>query len=558
MDRKERYQKQIKKRVLIVEDEYINREMLGFMLNREYEVLYAENGKEALDTLRNTEDISAVLLDLMMPVMNGFEFLDISQGDSTLKRIPVIVMTADETAEVKSLNLGAADFISKPYDAPEVILARIKRIIELAEDKLIINATERDELTGLYTRKFFQEYAAQLDHYYPDWKMDAVSLDIDNFHLINELYGKSFGDKVLVRIADLLRESLSTMVDGYACRYDRDMFYMYCTHLDDYEPLRRHIIDGLADLTDTHKIRVRFGVYLNVDRDMEFEQRFVRAKRASDSIKGDYSKRIAVYDTEAHNEALLSQKLISDVQTAIKNNELIVYYQPKYAIDGETPVLKSAEALIRWNHPEFGMLPPSRFVPLFEQNGLIQLLDHFVWKEAARQIKEWKGRLGKTVPVSVNVSRMDIYDDRLEERLVSLVEDNGLESGELLLEITESAYSENPEQLIEAVDKLRKRAFFVEMDDFGSGYSSLNMLSVLPVDALKLDMQFVRNMHKDEKSLRLIELIMGIADYLSVPVIAEGVEEKEQLDLLKKVGCSIVQGYYFSKPVAPDEFEKFL
>ena len=558
MDRKERYQKQIKKRVLIVEDEYINREMLGFMLNNDYEVVYAENGKEALEVLRNSEDISVVLLDLMMPEMDGFEFLDISQNDSTLKRIPVIVMTADESAEVKSLNLGAADFISKPYDAPEVILARIKRIIELAEDKLIINATERDELTGLYTKQFFNEYATQLDHYYPDWKMDAVSLDIDNFHLINELYGKGFGDKVLVRIADLLREILSTMVDGYACRYDRDMFYIYCTHLDDYEPLRKHIIDGLADLTDTQRIRVRFGVYLNVDRNMDFEQRFVRAKRASDSIKGDYTKRIAIYDTEAHNEALFSQKLISDVQTAIRNKELVVYYQPKYAISGETPVLKSAEALIRWNHPEFGMLPPSRFIPLFEKNGLIQLLDHFVWKEAARQIKDWKDRLGKSVPVSVNVSRMDIYDERLEERLLSFVEDNELEAGELLLEITESAYSENPEQLIEAVDKLRKKGFFVEMDDFGSGYSSLNMLSVLPVDALKLDMQFIKNMHKDEKSLRLIELIMGIADYLSVPVVAEGVEEKEQLDLLKKAGCSIVQGFYFSKPVAPDGFEKLL
>ena len=558
MDRKERYQKQIKKRVLIVEDEYINREMLGFMLNNAYDVLYAENGREALDILKKNDGISIVLLDLMMPVMDGFEFLDIKQNDPELKKIPVIVMTSDETAEVRSLNIGASDFIKKPYDAPEVILARIKRIVELAEDRDIITATERDELTGLYTRQFFHEYAVQLDQYYPDWSMDAVSLDIDNFHLINDLYGRSFGDKVLIRISDLLRELLSTMVDGYACRYDRDMFYIYCTHLDDYEPLRKHIVDGLADLTDTQRIRVRFGVYLNVDRNMDFEQRFVRAKRASDSIKGDFTKRIAVYDNEAHDKALLSQRLISDVQRGIGNGELVVYYQPKYSIEGDRPVLKSAEALIRWKHPELGMLPPGEFVPLFEQNGLIQLLDHFVWAEAARQIREWKDRYGVTVPVSVNVSRMDIYDDRLEDRLVSLVEENGLSSGELLLEITESAYAENAKQLIDVVASLRSKGFLVEMDDFGTGYSSLNMLSVLPVDALKLDMQFVKNVNKDAKSLRLVQLIMGIADFLSVPVIAEGVEEEEQLKLLKQVGCSIIQGYYFSKPVPPAEFEVFL
>jgi len=180
-----------------------------------------------------------------------------------------------------------------------------------------------------------------------------------------------------------------------------------------------------------------------------------------------------------------------------------------------------------------------------------------VWEEAAKQVGSWKKEYGVSVPVSVNVSRMDIYFPGLRDNFMRLLKENDLEPNELMLEITESAYSENAEELIKVVENLREYGFMIEMDDFGTGYSSLNMITSIPIDALKLDMKFVRNMEKDKKSMKLVELVLEIAEFLQVPVIAEGVETEKQLKLLKERNCDIIQGYYFSKPVPAEEFTKF-
>ncbi len=543
--------------VLIVDDEYVNRELLGYILNDDYDLLYAENGKEALKMIReNSQALSLVLLDLFMPEMNGFELLEVLREDEELKGIPVIVLTSEKSAEVKSLKLGAADFIKKPYDVPEVILARVFRIIELSEDKLIIQETERDALTGLYNKQFFYKYAQHINRYHnKDKQMDYVVVNIDNFHLINEIYGRQFGDELLKFIAVSFRKFLID-VYGIACRVEADTFYMYCEHQESYEGLLEQIINVLTEITKT-RIRLRMGIYDRQDQELEDEIKFDYAKLACNRIKGNFATSIAYYDMELHKSQIYSQRLINDIHEAIEQKQLMVFYQPKYGITTDEPQLRSAEALIRWRHPELGMISPGAFIPLFEENGLIQLLDDYVWKEAAAQIRAWKDKFGVTLPVSVNVSRIDIYDPNLKDNLLQIVEKNGLTTKDLYLEVTESAYAEDAGRLIEVVEELRRCGFKIEMDDFGSGYSSLNMLSTLPIDVLKLDMKFVRNMLEDSKSYRLIEIIMDIAKYLAVPVVAEGVEVEEQLKLLKQVGCEIIQGYYFSKPVPPEEFEKF-
>ena len=181
-----------------------------------------------------------------------------------------------------------------------------------------------------------------------------------------------------------------------------------------------------------------------------------------------------------------------------------------------------------------------------------------MWSEAAAQIRKWKEQFGITVPVSVNVSRIDILDPSLESKLDNILKENGLSPSEYMLEITESAYSENARRLIEVVENLRKKGFRIEMDDFGSGYSSLNMITSLPIDILKIDMSFIRNMEKDERNMKLVELVIDIAKFLNVPTVAEGVETDSQLNTLKQMGCGIIQGYYFSKPVPPEEFSKFI
>ncbi len=548
----------LRRHILIVDDEMINREILGNLLSKDYEVHFAENGKEALDTLLLREHIySLILLDLLMPVMDGFELLDNIKKDEKLRSIPIIVMTSEKDAEVTSIKLGAADFITKPYDMPEVILARCQRIIELQEDKSLIHAAEKDHLTGLYTKDFFTEYIKQIEKYNPDRKMDVSVINIEHFHLINELYGRKEGDKALICIADTLSELLDEM-HGIGSRTEADYFYIYNENNDDYDKVLHRLLDSLSKEMPSAHVRLRMGVYKEVDKELTAENWIDRAKTACDRIRGDYSRHIAYYNNEFYEKSKYQEKLISDIEGAITNKDLVVYYQPKYNIQGDEPHLRSAEALIRWNHPEFGMISPGDFIPLFESNGLIQKLDRYVWREAAEQVGKWKKKYGMSIPVSVNVSRMDIYYPKLRDDFKALLKENGLDNNELMLEITESAYADNADQLVNVIDQLRNDGFMIEMDDFGSGYSSLNMLTTIPIDALKMDMKFIRNMQKDEKSMKLVELILDIAKFLQVPVIAEGVETEEQLLLLKERGCDIIQGYYFSKPVPPEEFTTFI
>lgn len=556
----ERYIRQtgIKRHILIVEDELINREILGNLLSSDYVVHYADNGRTALDILRTRGHIfSLILLDLIMPVMDGFEFMETLKKDDVLRTIPVIVMTSEKTAEVRSIRMGAADFIKKPYDMPEVILARCERIIELQEDKVLIKAAERDNLTGLYTKDFFIEYIKNIEKYDPDKKMDLLAINIDHFHLINDIYGRDNGDKVLNCIAANLLEYLET-AHGLACRADADYFYLYTENGTDYEAVLSSLNDCLAANIPFANIHLRMGAYVDVDKVLPPESWTDRAKAACDLIRGDYSRHIEYYNHDFYEKTKYQEELIGDVDSSIENGDFIVYYQPKYDISGDKPVLRSAEALIRWNHPKRGMISPGDFIPLFESNGLIQKLDHYVWKEAAAQIGRWKQKYSVSVPVSVNVSRIDLYYPELRDYLNTLLIENGLDKNELLLEITESAYADNAEQIVSVIEKLRNDGFLIEMDDFGSGYSSLNMLTTIPIDALKMDMKFAQNMMSDEKSTKLVELVMDIAKYLNVPVIAEGVETAEQMRLLKDMGCDIIQGYYFSRPVPAKEFEAFI
>ena len=539
--------------IMVVDDEEISREMLGQIVQKEYEVIYAADGRDALYQIGlNKERLSLILLDLMMPDLDGFGVLKALRANDDFRSIPVIVLTADKGSEVKSLELGAVDFLAKPYDMPEVILARIRRSIELAEDVSIIKATENDSLTGLYTREFFFEYGHQFDYRYPAMETDAIVLNFNRFHMINELYGRNFGDQVLFRIADGIRDILMQK-EGLACRYDADTFYIYMEHCEDYQALMDSLSSGMSDILQVPDVRLRMGVFSDTYRSESFERRFDMALQACNSLRGKRITTYAVYNNDMHEHELFWAKLLEDFDTAIEEKQFKVLYQPKYDITGDEPGIASAEALISWVHPEFGRVSPGEFIPLFEENGLIQRLDHYVWSEAAAQVREWKDRYGISIPVSVNVSRVDVYDPHIVEFFAEVVEKNGLKTEEYRLEVTESAYTDNSRQIIDVVKRLREMGFKVEMDDFGSGYSSLNMLTLMPIDALKLDMIFVRHLTAESKEMRMVKLVIEIADFLGVPVIAEGVENEEQYHLLKDAGCDIVQGYYFSRPILPEE-----
>ena len=417
----------------------------------------------------------------------------------------------------------------------------------------LITATEHDPLTGLYNKNYFYAYAAQLYRENPSVPMDAIVLNIENFHSVNAIHGWEFGDNVIRALGDGITAFVNVQ-GGIAGHAEADRFAIYCPHLDNYNDLFERLQKKINQFSSNNAIWLRMGV-MPWESGSEPRQLIEHALVACSLARGRYKEHMVIFDGHVREREAYEQRLKNDLGRAITACEFEVHYQPKYDITVDPPVFRSAEALVRWRHHELGLIPPGDFIPLFEQNGQVSEIDRFVWEEVASQIARWKDKYGVTVHVSVNLSRVDIYDPLLESRLDELLEKNGLDRGALSLEVTESAYTENSDEVINVIERLRKNGYEIEMDDFGTGYSSLNLLSSLPVNALKMDREFIKNIGRNEKDDHMIEVILDIAKEINVPVIAEGVETEEQLKLLKKLGCELVQGFYFSRPLPPHEFE---
>ena len=542
-----------KKTILIVDDEEINGDILSSFLEGLFEIRRASNGKECLDIITKEHDvIDLVLLDVMMPIMDGKEVLAYRQKNSNLKKIPFIVMTSDKEIEKECFLLGANDFIKKPYDNPDIIVARLQRMIELYDDKSIIKEFKRDKLTNLYSFDFFKKYAHQFNLKYPNKSKDVLSIDIVGFHLINELYGKKYGDEVLLEMTSIINAYISK-VKGLAGRINSDIFLIYCLHQEDHKEL----VNNLNNNLKKKNARVRIGLYPNVDSDIESDIAIGRADTARKGIK-DLNSCLAIFDKEAQDKASFNEKLVSSFEKSLKNKEFKVYYQPKYNIQGKTNVISSAEALVRWIHPDYGMISPGIFIPLFETNGLIQQLDNYIFNEVARQMNEWYEKYHKYVPISVNISRVDVFNPRLKEEIIEAVDKYHIPHDAYYLEITESAFGKNDIDVIALAKDLREEGFKVEIDDFGSAYSSLNTLATLPFDVLKIDMCFIKKMNDNPRNKDVIKLIINIAQMFNAISVAEGVENEEQYLFLKENGCDVVQGYYFSRPLPQADFEELL
>ena len=282
--------------ILVVDDELINRELMKLILEDEYDVITAPDGDTAYEIIKDRRDtLSLVMLDLLMPGIHGLDLLRNLKDDPDLRHIPVIVMTADTDSEVESLKLGAVDFISKPYPDREVILARVTRTIELFEDRQTIQYTERDGLTGLYNREYFYRYVQQYDKRHRDTDMDAIVVDAHHFRMINERYGKSYGDDVLRHIGQNLLLSVKGS-GGIVCRREADTFLIYCPHREDYlDILDDASIPLEGENGAQNRIRLRMGVYAHVDKDIEIERRFDRAKMASDTVRNQYMNSVALF-----------------------------------------------------------------------------------------------------------------------------------------------------------------------------------------------------------------------------------------------------------------------
>ena len=423
----------VQKKIMVVEDEAVNRLMLGNALEADYEILYAADGIEALQLADQHQfELALMLLDLQMPRMNGMEVLRAIKEDAALRHIPIIVLTADQQAELECLKIGAVDFIPKPYPAWEIVKARVDRCIELSESRETIKSTERDSLTKLYNIDYFLRFVGMYDTHYPDMAMDCVVVDINQFHMINERYGKVYADEILRKVGERIRTA-ARKVGGVGCRQGADTFLLYCPYVEDHTPLMNRLSEDLAeDEVVANRVRLRMGVYQQVDKELDIERRFDRAKMAADAVKGGNARAIGIYNDEMHKAALYRDRLLEDFRTSVKNGRFKVYFQPKYDIRPQNPALASAEALVRWDHPELGMISPAQFIPLLEDSGLILELDQFVWHETAKRIRQWKDKFGFSVPVSVNVSRIDMLNPNLKGIFNEILTEFGLSTKDII------------------------------------------------------------------------------------------------------------------------------
>lgn len=305
-------------------------------------------------------------------------------------------------------------------------------------------------------------------------------------------------------------------------------------------------------LTPEYNIVFCAGIYEIADKTLPIDQMCDRAELALRTVKGNYINRIGKYNDDFRKIILEEQEIVSDMNQSLLTGQFDIYLQP--ILDTLTQKIVSAEALVRWNHTQKGFIMPDVFIPIFERNGFITKVDAYVWEEACKYISKMRKDGHKLLPISVNISRVDLYNPHLCELILSTLEKYQLDISLIKLEITETAYTDNPNQLLEAMKKLKERGFCLLIDDFGSGYSSLNMLKSIPADTLKIDMRFIDDLESSKRARSILASVVQMAKLLKMEVVAEGVETKFQLDFLNNVGCDYVQGYYFSKPITKNDF----
>lgn len=425
---------------------------------------------------------------------------------------------------------------------------------ERLKDEATLYAT-RDQLTGLWNRDYFFEIATKTIMENPKEEFLMIASDIYHFKLFNEILGTSTGDDLLLAFAQAYREHYKRM--WVFSRIAADRFALLIPKSDFKEEALLKIVNDILDRKNySLKVHCYIGVYEVVDKGIGVESMYDRAFMALESLKGDLHKHIAYYHEEILNERIHETTTLDELDRALLNDEFVIYLQPQ--IDVWTDAVISAEALIRWNKPGRGIVPPGEFIPIFENNGMIAKLDYYVWELACRQLAKWKAEGHTERSISVNISAKDFYLTDLYESITGLVQKYQINPTSLKLEITETAFVLDVKKQMELVRRLQEYGFIIEIDDFGSGYSSLNNLKEIMADMLKMDLKFFEKTGDSNRAEKIVTSVIKLANDLGMPVIAEGVETAEDVEVIKAAGCQIVQGYFYAKPMSVEDFEVFV
>ncbi|MBE6748492.1 MAG: EAL domain-containing protein [Ruminococcaceae bacterium] len=415
-----------------------------------------------------------------------------------------------------------------------------------------------DRLTKIPNRNTFVEKTQGIIEENKDTKFAIVRFDIESFKIINQLFGTYEGDSILKFIAVKLQEIIEPIKNGTYCRITSDLFAFSIPY--ENEDLLTSVIDTLVAAVKMYPlnfdITLSFGIYIAENSEYSVRHMLDRAGVAQKSTKNNYKTHISYFDEALREQEEIEITIVSEMKRALENGEFKIYLQPK--CDMRTGKIIGSEALVRWLHPEKGLISPRSFIPIFENNGFITELDYYIFETVSKQLNEWRNDGVPILPVSVNVSRADLYDPYLFPNIVKIVDKYNIPHEYIEFELTESSFISDNHKLVELTYNLQKAGFHVLMDDFGSGYSSLNSLKDIKVDVLKIDINFLPTSTSDERASKILASVVSMANALDLKVVVEGVETREQADFLISIGAYEAQGYYFFRPMPVEDYEKAL
>jgi diguanylate cyclase (GGDEF)-like protein len=568
--------------LLVVDDTPENIHGLLEALKDEYRIMVARNGAQALNIVQGEVPPDLVLLDILMPEMDGYEVCRQIKSTPLGERIPVLFVTVVDATEekVKGFELGAADYITKPFDIDEVRarirthleLARLRRFLEemaaqrgamlqLSEEKYRILA-HRDPLTRLPNRVLFAELLAhailQAEHSQSEFAL--LFLDLDDFKTINESLGHSIGDRLLIEASKRLQALLPDS-DAVA-RIGGAEFIIILDQRDGMaiDLQAQRMIDAFAEPfivgASSVYIGVSIGIALYPADGTSAELLQSNADAALHQAKLQGRSALRFFSPEMTRRARERLTLDADLRRALGRCELRLYYQPQ--VDLVSGELVGLEALVRWQHPQHGLIPPSEFIPLAEESGLVVSLGDWVLRETCRQIKQWSDAGLKPRQTAVNVSAVQLSRGHLVESVKEALETSGIAPEQLELEITESFVMADRDRSFKSLADLKALGVRLSIDDFGTGYSSLGYLQQLEVHKLKVDSSFVRDMTSNSGNASIVKAVIALGHSLALEVVAEGVENQAQASYLRSMQCDMMQGYLVSRPLPAAETTSFL
>jgi diguanylate cyclase (GGDEF)-like protein len=557
--------------VMMVDDEPTTIEVLqAFLENEGYRrFVTTTQSSRAMDLFAN-ENPDAVLLDLHMPEVTGFEILALVRRDSRYRHIPVIVLTSSNDSETKlrALQLGATDFLAKPVDPSELALRLRNTLAAKAyQDRL----TYYDVLTGLPNRRMFMDRLLwSLRCAKRDGTGGAVlHIDLDHFQKINDTLGHETGDSLLIGVAQRLRQRVPVVDIVNATDVDESQAILFRVGGDEFNVLLPEMgrIENAAHMAGTilaamkepfqvdgHEVFITPSIGVAVfPNDGEVSDTLLKhAGVAMNQAKQRGRNTYEFYSAKMNAKALERLSLENQLRRALDREELLLFYQPK--VDIRTERVVGSEALLRWQHPEHGLVSPVKFIPLAEETGLIVSFGEWVLHAACKQNKAWQLAGFTNIRIAVNVSARQFRDGKFIRTIGEVLEGSGLEPQYLTLELTENTIMENARENLDALHQIKAMGVKISVDDFGTGYSSLSYLKQLPLDELKIDRSFISEIRSQADDAPIVTAIIAMAHSMSLKVVMEGIETEQQLVFAKDRGCDEYQGYLFSKPVASRDF----